>query len=73
MRHDPSQEMLGEESRRPMLSLRERHELRGEDPARELDVCQDQRNFQQDSYRYSFEDPVFVDLNDSVLSLQAFT
>lgn len=73
MGRDPCQEMLGEESRRPMLSLGERHELRGEDPARELDVCQDQRSFLQDPYRYSFDEPLFEDFNESVLSLHAFT
>ncbi len=73
MGRNPCQAMLGEESRRPMLSLGERHELRGEDPARELDVCQDQRGFLQDPYRYSFDEPDFMDFNESVLSLHAFT
>ena len=36
------QEMPGEEARQPMLSLGERHELRGEDHAKELDSTQEQ-------------------------------
>ena len=56
------------ELRQPMLLLGGRHELRGEDHATELAVPQNQ----QDPHRYSFEEPDFVDFNESVLSLQGF-
>ena len=72
MDHDTCQEMPGEESRQPMLSLGERHELRGEDHARELDGSQDHQKSQQESHRYSFDLPDFFNFNESVLSLHEF-
>ena len=62
------QEMPGEEIRQPMLSLGERHELRGEDHAKELDTSPNQ----QDSNRYRFDEPDFQDLNNSFLMLHEF-
>ncbi len=62
------QEMPGAGVRQPMLSLGERHELRGEDHARELDASQDR----QDTHRYSFDKPRFTDLNESTLTLHQF-
>ena len=62
------QEMPGEDIRRSMLSLGERHELRGEDHARELDASQDQRS----PHWYSFDEPQFTDFNESVLTLHDF-
>ena len=68
MDRNQCQEMPGEEIRQPMLSLGERHELRGEDHAKELDTSPNQ----QDSSRYRFDEPDFEDLNNSVLTLHAF-
>lgn len=62
------QEMPEQEPRQPMLSFGGRHELRCEDHARELEVPQNQ----QDPHRYSFEEPVFVHFNESILSLHEF-
>ena len=69
---DLCQEMPGEEVRLPMLSLGERFELRGEDPAMELDSARDRQDSRQDIHRYGFDEPVFVDFNESVLSLHDF-
>lgn len=66
------QEMPGEEVRQPMLSLGERFELRGEDPAMELDSARDRQDSRQDFHGYGFDEPVFVDFNESVLSLHDF-
>lgn len=68
MDRDQCQELPGEESRHHMLSLEERHELRGEDPARELDVLPDQQNRES----YSFEEPRFEELNELFLTLHKF-
>lgn len=73
MDHDERQEMSGEDIQQPMLSLGERHELRGEDHARELDTSQDQQDPRRDPNGYSFDEPMFVDFNESVLSLREFT
>ncbi len=62
------QEMPGAEVRQPMLSLGERHELRGEDHARELDASL----HQQDPRRYSFDKPRFTAFNESTLTLRQF-
>ena len=62
------QEMPGEGIRRPMLSLRERYGLHGEDHAIELDASQDRRN----SHRYHFDEPRFTEFNESVLTLDDF-
>ena len=61
------QEMPGEEAHQPMLSLGERHELRGEDHAKELDSTP-----KQDPHRYTFVEPIFPHLDDSVLLLHEF-
>ena len=66
------QEMPAEDTRQPALSLAERHELRGEDHASELNTSQDQQILLRGPHRYSFDEPVFVDFNDSVLSLHEF-
>ena len=66
------QEMPGEEARQPMLSLGERHELRGEDHAKELDSTQEQQIGHHDPHRYSFDEPVFPHFDESVLSLNEF-
>ena len=65
-------EMPGEEARQPMLSLGERHELRGEDHAMELDSTQEQQIGHQDPHRYTFDAPVFTPLDESLLLLQEF-
>lgn len=72
MDQNQCQEMPGKESRQPMLSLGERHELPGEEHARELESSQYHRVVQQDATRYSFDEPNFVDFNESVLSLHEF-
>ena len=66
------QEMPGEEARQPMLSLGERHELRGEDHAKELDSTQEQQIGHHDPQRYSFDEPIFPHFDDSVLLLSEF-
>lgn len=68
MDDDRIQEMPVEESRQPMLSLGERHELRGEDHARELDASQDQL----DPHRYTFDEPNFESFCESDLTLHEF-
>lgn len=65
MDRDRCQELPEEGFRQYMPSLEGLHELRGEDHARELDVSPDQ----QDRDRYSFEEPNFEELNESVLTL----
>ena len=72
MDHVQCEEMPGEEAQRPMLSFGERHELRGEDHAKELDSTQEQQSAHQDPHRYNFDEPVFTHLNESVLSLHEF-
>ena len=67
------QEMPGEEARQPMLSLGERHELRGEDHAKELDGTQERQIGHHDPHRYSFDEPIFPHFDESVLSLYEFT
>lgn len=57
---------------REQCSLGGLHELRGEDPARELDISQDQEDPHHYFHGYSFDEPVFVELNESVLSLHDF-
>ena len=66
------QEMPGEEAHQPMSSLGERHELRGEDHAKELDSTQEQQDPQQDPRRYTFDEPIFPQLDDSALLLHEF-
>ncbi|KAM0802350.1 hypothetical protein BDR22DRAFT_887587 [Usnea florida] len=72
MGHVQCQEMPGEEARQPMLSLGERHELRGEDHAQELDSTQEQQIGHHDPHRYSFDEPIFPHFDESVLSLNGF-
>lgn len=69
---DQSQEMPEREVRQPMLSLGELHELRGEDPGMELDGSQVQQDPRQDFHGYSFDEPCFMEFNESVLSLHNF-
>lgn len=69
MNREQCQEIPEGEIRQPMLSLGGLHELRGEDPARELDSSQDQEDPQHNFHGYSFDEPVFVEFNESVLSL----
>ena len=66
--HTESQEMPGEDIRRPMLSLGERHELYGGEHARELDISHSQWN----PHGYNFDEPHFTDFNESVLTLHDF-
>lgn len=66
------QEMPGEEAQQPMLSFGKRHELRGEDHAKELDSTPEQQIAHHDPHRYSFDEPVFTHLDESVLSLHEF-
>ena len=68
MGHTESHEMPGEDIRRPMLSIRERHELFSGEHARELDTSQSQRN----PHGYDFDEPHFTDFNESVLTLHDF-
>ena len=68
MDRDQIQEMPGEESRQPMLSLGERHELRGEDHVMELDASQERF----DPRRYTFDEPHFEDFCESSLTLHEF-
>lgn len=65
MDRDQCRELPDEGFHQHMLSLEGLHELRGEDHARELDVSSDQ----QDRDKYSFEEPNFEKLNESVLTL----
>lgn len=71
MNHDQCQEMPGEHTRQALLSLGERHEMRGEDHAREMDTSQD-HDPRRDTHGYSFDEPMFVDFNESILSLRRF-
>lgn len=59
------QELPGEELQESRPSIGERHELRGEEHAMELDSSPSR----QDSYRYSFDVPNFGDLKQSALTL----
>lgn len=65
MDRDQCQELPEEGFRQHMFSLEQRHELRGEDHAVELDALPDE----QDRDRYSFEEPNFEELSESVLTL----
>ena len=72
MNREQCQEISQGEVRRPMLSLGGLHELRGEDLARELDSSEDQEDCQHNFDGYSFDEPIFVEFNESVLSLHDF-
>lgn len=72
MHGDQCQEMPERGVQQLMLSLEELHEVCGEDPARELDASQYRPDPLQNSQGYSFDEPFFVDFNESVLSLHDF-
>ena len=72
MTSDQCQELPEREARQPMLSLEELHELHGEDPARELDNSRNQQDPLEGFHRYNFDEPCFVEFNESVLSLHDF-
>lgn len=59
------QELPGEELQESKPSFGERHELRGEEHAMELDSSPSR----QDPYRYGFDVPNFRDLKQSALTL----
>ena len=65
MDNDQYQELPGEELQQPKPSFGERHELRGEEHAVELDSSPSRQNL----YRYSFDVPNFGDLKQSSLTL----
>ena len=73
MGREQCQEIPEGEAQQPMLSLGRLHELRGEDHATELDCSQDQEDPLHNFHGYSFDQPVFVDFDESVLSLHDFS